>query len=191
MINSWRINDRAHLDITINDGINDILVRCYQQDDSYSLIISSDEEAIDNIEIKIILKSYDNGHIKAELNGKIIMANVIFINNNATVIMNMKTKILKIIDPMNNNDHMHVNDDGLTAPMPGKITMLHVKAGDIVKKGQSLLILEAMKMEHSIIAPKDGVISEVLYVAGDQVEDGVQLVHFMDNEESLNGKKHA
>ena len=187
MVNSWRINDRAHLDITINDDVKDTLVRCYQQNDSYSLIISSNEKSIDNIEIDnieidIILKNYDDGYIKAELNGKTIAANVIITDNNVTVTMDMRTKILKIIDPMDNADQIIVNDNNLTAPMPGKITMLHAKAGDKVKQGQPLLILEAMKMEHSIIAPKDGVISEILYAKGDQVEDGAQLVCFIDNE---------
>ncbi len=178
MMNSWRINDRAHLDITINDGIKDIIVKCYQQDDKYSLLLSTDGD----IEIDIILKSYDDGYIKAELNGKTIAANVIITDNNVTVTMDMRTKILKIIDPMDNADQIIVNDDNLTAPMPGKITMLHVKAGDMVTEGQPLLILEAMKMEHSIIAPKDGVISEILYAKGDQVEDGAQLVCFIDDE---------
>ena len=51
----------------------------------------------------------------------------------------------------------------LTAPMPGKLVALLVKAGDAVKAGQTLAVMEAMKMEHSIAAPRDGVVAELLY----------------------------
>ncbi len=64
----------------------------------------------------------------------------------------------------------------LTAPMPGKLVSFAVKAGDVVKAGQTLAVMEAMKMEHTIAAPKDGVVAEILYSAGDQVSDGAELI---------------
>ncbi|MFZ6658485.1 acetyl/propionyl/methylcrotonyl-CoA carboxylase subunit alpha [Undibacterium sp. TJN19] len=66
----------------------------------------------------------------------------------------------------------------LTAPMPGKIVAVLVNKAQEVKKGDSLLIMEAMKMEHTISAPHDGVIDEVLYAIGDQVTEGAQLLAF-------------
>ena len=64
----------------------------------------------------------------------------------------------------------------LTAPMPGKIVSFSVRAGDKVSKGQALAVMEAMKMEHTIAAPADGLVAEVLYAAGDQVAEGAELL---------------
>ncbi|MFZ6864577.1 acetyl/propionyl/methylcrotonyl-CoA carboxylase subunit alpha [Undibacterium sp. Ji67W] len=66
----------------------------------------------------------------------------------------------------------------LTAPMPGKIVAVLVSKSQEVKKGDALLIMEAMKMEHTISAPHDGVIDDVLYAVGDQVTEGAQLLAF-------------
>ena len=64
----------------------------------------------------------------------------------------------------------------LTAPMPGKVVSFAVKAGDKVTKGQALAVMEAMKMEHTIAAPLDGVVEELLYAPGDQVAEGAELL---------------
>ncbi|MCC0026395.1 MAG: acetyl/propionyl/methylcrotonyl-CoA carboxylase subunit alpha [Zhengella sp.] len=70
--------------------------------------------------------------------------------------------------------------DKLTAPMPGLVKMVNVEAGATVTKGQPLLVLEAMKMEHTIAAPHDGVIAEVA-AQGAQVTDGTVLVRFEES----------
>ena len=64
----------------------------------------------------------------------------------------------------------------LTAPMPGKVVSFAVQAGDKVTKGQPLAVMEAMKMEHTIAAPADGVVQELLYAPGDQVAEGAELL---------------
>ncbi|KAA1007690.1 acetyl/propionyl/methylcrotonyl-CoA carboxylase subunit alpha [Paraburkholderia panacisoli] len=64
----------------------------------------------------------------------------------------------------------------LTAPMPGKVIAVLVEPGAVVEKGTPLLVMEAMKMEHTIGAPAAGTVSEVLYGVGDQVADGAQLL---------------
>ncbi len=64
----------------------------------------------------------------------------------------------------------------LTAPMPGKVVSFAVQAGDKVTKGQPLAVMEAMKMEHTIAAPADGVVQELLYAPGDQVTEGAELL---------------
>ena len=69
---------------------------------------------------------------------------------------------------------------GLVAPMPGKVVDLKVKAGSKVKKGDTLVILEAMKMEHQVKAPEDGKISKVLIKKEDQLENGALLM-VLDN----------
>ena len=64
----------------------------------------------------------------------------------------------------------------ILSPMPGNILNVNVKVGDAVKKGQVLLILEAMKMENEIMAPKDGTITSVNVQNGSTVESGALLV---------------
>ena len=66
----------------------------------------------------------------------------------------------------------------LTAPMPGKVIAVLVENGARVAKGAPLLVMEAMKMEHTIAAPADGQVDDVLFVVGDQVQEGAQLLTF-------------
>lgn len=63
----------------------------------------------------------------------------------------------------------------LAAPMPGKVFKVMAKVGDSVKQGQTLLILEAMKMEHPIKADKDGKVKKILFNEGDLVQGGMAL----------------
>ena len=64
------------------------------------------------------------------------------------------------------------------APMPGKVVSILVEAGQAVKRGQAVLTMEAMKMEHTMTAPADGIVDDLLYRVGDQVLEGVALVKF-------------
>ena len=68
----------------------------------------------------------------------------------------------------------------LTAPMPGKVVSIAVKVGDKVSKGQLLAVMEAMKMEHTIAAPQDGVVAELLYSPGEQVTEGAELLRLTE-----------
>jgi 3-methylcrotonyl-CoA carboxylase alpha subunit len=71
--------------------------------------------------------------------------------------------------------------DSMRAPMPGLVKLVRAAAGDAVLKGQPLLVLEAMKMEHTIAAPHDGVVADIV-AEGAQVTDGTVLVRFVDAE---------
>ena len=85
------------------------------------------------------------------------------------------TKIVAI-DPFMQLADAAVLGGRLTAPMPGKLVSVAVKAGDTVKAGQMLAVMEAMKMEHAIAAPQDGKVAEVMYAQGDQVAEGAELI---------------
>ena len=74
----------------------------------------------------------------------------------------------------------NLTSGGLIAPMPGKVIDLKVKLGSKIKKGQTLVILEAMKMEHSVNAIQDGVIDELFVKKNDQVENGALLMVIKD-----------
>jgi len=81
-------------------------------------------------------------------------------------------------DPMAHAGEAEAEGGRLTAPMPGKVVAVLAVQGQEVKKGDALVIMEAMKMEHTIAAPHDGVIDEILYSVGDQVADGAPLLAF-------------
>jgi acetyl/propionyl-CoA carboxylase alpha subunit len=70
---------------------------------------------------------------------------------------------------------------GCVAPMPGKVIEVRVAEGDAVKTGQALLIMEAMKMEHSVTAPRDGIVAQITVASGDQVDANALLVVVADS----------
>jgi len=87
---------------------------------------------------------------------------------------------ISLLDPLAHAGEAAAEGGRLTAPMPGKVVSFAVKAGDKVKAGQPLAVMEAMKMEHTISAPKDGTVAELLYAPGDQVTEGAELLKLQD-----------
>jgi 3-methylcrotonyl-CoA carboxylase alpha subunit len=87
---------------------------------------------------------------------------------------------LRLVDPLDVTQYEAAasGEAAVKAPLPGKIIDLRVKAGDKVSKGQPLLVLEAMKMEHTLAAPADGTVKSVRYAVGEQVVEGAELVEF-------------
>jgi 3-methylcrotonyl-CoA carboxylase alpha subunit len=83
---------------------------------------------------------------------------------------------LTVVDLLAHAGDAQAEGGRLTAPMPGKVVSFAVKAGDRVKRGQALAVLDAMKMEHTIAAPGDGTVAELLYAPGDQVGEGAALL---------------
>ena len=81
-----------------------------------------------------------------------------------------------VVDTLAHAGEGHKEAGRLTAPMPGKVIAYLVKAGDAIKTGQPLAVLEAMKMEHTIAAPRDGTVAELLFAPGDQVSEGGELL---------------
>ncbi|MCC0043442.1 MAG: acetyl/propionyl/methylcrotonyl-CoA carboxylase subunit alpha [Brucellaceae bacterium] len=84
-------------------------------------------------------------------------------------------------DPLEAAEDEAAGGDNLRAPMPGLVKVVRAEAGQTVTKGQALLVLEAMKMEHTISAPHDGEIAEIV-PEGTQVTDGTVLVRFAETE---------
>ena len=81
-----------------------------------------------------------------------------------------------LLDPLAHAGEAATEGGRLTAPMPGKVVSFAVQAGDKVKAGQPLAVMEAMKMEHTIAAPHAGTVAELLYAPGDQVSEGAELL---------------
>ena len=104
-------------------------------------------------------------------------------NETVYVFTDMGRDKISLIDIM-----AHVGEDtaavgSLKSPMPGQVVAFKVAVGDIVKKGEPLAVIEAMKIEHTITAPTDGVVAELLFAAGDVVADGDELLR-IDSEAS-------
>jgi 3-methylcrotonyl-CoA carboxylase alpha subunit len=97
-----------------------------------------------------------------------------------TVFADGASRRLRLVDPLDVTQYEAAGtaEAAVRAPLPGKIIDLRVKAGDTVSKGQPLLVLEAMKMEHTLTAPADGTVKSVRYAVGEQVAEGAELVEF-------------
>jgi len=88
-----------------------------------------------------------------------------------------RSETLSLKDPLASAGQAEADHAGsLTAPMPGKIIAIEVKSGDKVKRGQALLVMEAMKMEHTITAGVDGVVENIYFGVGEQVTEGAVLI---------------
>lgn len=115
--------------------------------------------------------------LRIALDGHESTGTVVLQGDKAYVFREGRTQLLGLHDPLAHAlDGQSDHAGGLTAPMPGKIISIAVQAGNSVSKGQALLVMEAMKMEHTISAPTDGKVEEVFYNVGDQVVEGAELV---------------
>lgn len=90
--------------------------------------------------------------------------------------------VLTWVDPMAHTAGEAQDAGSLKSPMPGQVVAFRVAVGDRVSKGQPLAVIEAMKIEHTICSPSDGVVAELLFKAGDLVADGDELLR-LDTEE--------
>ena len=88
-----------------------------------------------------------------------------------------------VVDPLQVAAQDHDSGLAVIAPMPGLVTSLRTKAGAKVDRGTPLLVLEAMKMEHTLAAARAGTVAEVLAAPGDQVEAGAALIRLEDETE--------
>lgn len=115
--------------------------------------------------------------LRVTLDERAHVGTVVLHADKAHVFGNGDARVLDWHDPLARaQDTRNEHDGGLTAPMSGKIIAIVVKVGDQVAKGQPLLAMEAMKMEHTISAPADGKVQELFYALGDQVAEGAELV---------------
>ncbi len=88
----------------------------------------------------------------------------------------MGTFRVRYAPPKSRRSNTAHTEGHLNAPMPGKVVKVCVQEGEPVKKGDLLMILEAMKMEHKIVSPKEGVIEKIRYREGDRVSQGEDLI---------------
>ena len=124
-----------------------------------------------------LMDSRDNT-LTISLDGRSLRAEVVADGEWLHLFDGSSPRSLRLIDPMAHAGATEEAGGRLTAPMPGKIVAVLAQAGASVARGAPLLIMEAMKMEHTITAPADGMVEALRYGAGDQVAEGAQLLDF-------------
>ncbi|HEY7687971.1 MAG TPA: biotin/lipoyl-containing protein, partial [Dongiaceae bacterium] len=125
----------------------------------------------------------EDGGLRLVIDGR--QANGRVIRDGATLqVVTMDGSVeFELVDPVAAADRDEGHVGGLSAPMPGKIIKIGAKAGEKVQRGAVLVILEAMKMEHSITAPADGLVEAVHFKVGDLVKEGAALLSFAEEAE--------
>jgi 3-methylcrotonyl-CoA carboxylase alpha subunit len=171
-VDGWRLNDQGHDELHFLDGERPIEVTVhYPADGGFRL-------ALPEGEIRANGELDAGGTLSADLDGLRLSAAVVHDGDVLTILTGGRGHRIERVDPMALAE-VDLEDEGrVTAPLPGKVVQVMVAAGAEVKKGDALLILEAMKMEHTIAAPRDGVVADIPFAAGQQVEEGAELVVF-------------
>jgi len=119
----------------------------------------------------------DHG-VRAWLDGEAIAGTVVRAGATIDVFLGAERHTLALHDPWLAEMAGEGHRGGLAAPMPGKVIAVLVAAGAAVERGAPLVIMEAMKMEHTIAAPGAGTVKEILYAVGEQVDEGAELIRF-------------
>jgi len=133
---------------------------------------------IDGRSAEARVRSAAPGEFAMDLDGVSQTASVVRQGNDITIVLGPETYQLVHLNALAPVAETEAATGRLTAPMPGKILLVLAASGAAVKRGEVLMVLEAMKMEHAISAPADGIVEAVHYAAGDLVEEGALLLAF-------------
>ncbi|HSE77364.1 MAG TPA: acetyl/propionyl/methylcrotonyl-CoA carboxylase subunit alpha [Alphaproteobacteria bacterium] len=174
MVNGWRLNDYAHHVLRFRDPLapaaREVTLTAHFRRNGFVFDLPGGALAVRGDRL-------DATRIAADLGGARLEATVVRRGDELTVVQAGRAHRLILHRPL--AEAKHAGEDGrLTAPMPGKIVAVKVVRGAKVKRGAALLVLEAMKMEHTISAPTDGTVAALRYGVGEQVEEGAALIEF-------------
>ncbi len=165
----WRLNVETHSRLVFHDGDREVAVTVRYRPEGYQLVLPGGE-----VEARGRLGA--SGELLAELDGHRVRATVVRDGHELDVLIGPRAHRLVLHDPLTVGAEAEAGGGRLTAPMPGRVAEVHVKPGARVVRGAPLLVLEAMKMEHTIAAPADGRVTEIHYATGDLVEEGAELL---------------
>jgi 3-methylcrotonyl-CoA carboxylase alpha subunit len=171
--NGWRMNQDNHhtVELHIDEEVRQVVA--HYRSDAFLLELPEGP-----CRCRAMLN--DHGELLADLDGRRLKAVVVQRGTELDIVHQWRVWHLKIHDPRQDAMEGEGQGGGLTAPMPGAVVAIKVSQGDEVKKGDALIVVEAMKMEHTISAPDDGVVAEVHFAVGDQVEEGDELLSLGD-----------
>ncbi|MCF8177607.1 MAG: acetyl/propionyl/methylcrotonyl-CoA carboxylase subunit alpha [Sulfuritalea sp.] len=167
----WRMNGAARREIVLRVGEIEKVVNAGYAGESYVL----EFEGMSTIATGSFI---GDSELRVDLGGRRINVTVVSANEKRHVFIDGVSYIFSAIDPLFHAGSGGGAEGGLTAPMPGKVIALIAAVGARVGKGTPLLILEAMKMEHTIAAPASGTVKAFCFNVGEQVSDGAELVEF-------------
>jgi len=167
----WRMNLSAARIIGFRDGESLVEAQVRYQRDQWRITINGRSALARG-------RKLEGDRIAVEFDDRRLIASVVAVDDKRSVFLQGSTYLLLRDDPLHLVEAGGAHGGGLTAPMPGKVVALLAQAGQKVEKGAPLLILEAMKMEHTITAPATGTVRAFCYAAGEQVGDGAALVEF-------------
>ena len=167
----WRMNLSAARMIGFRDGDSLIEAMVNYQREQWQITINGETTLARG-------KKLEGDRFAVELDDRRLIASVVAVDDKRSIFLNGSTHLLLRDDPLHLVEAGGAQGGGLTAPMPGKVVALLAQPGQKVEKGAPLLILEAMKMEHTITAPAAGTVKAFCYAAGEQVSDGAALVEF-------------
>ncbi len=170
----WRMNLSAARMIGFRDGDSLIEAQVRYQRDQWQIAINGQSTLARG-------KRLEGDRFAVELDDRRLIAGLVAVDDKRSIFLQGATYTLLRDDPLHLVEAGGTQGGGLTAPMPGKVVALLAQPGQKVDKGTPLLILEAMKMEHTITAPAAGTVKTFCYAAGEQVADGAALVEFEAN----------
>ena len=167
----WRLNGsyRRQLCFECDDQASE-LVLDYRRE-GWCIAYQSEETMLTQITV-------DHTEVSLLIEDQRISGRVIRVDDRFHVFWQGRHRVISWSDPIAHAGESETEGGRLTAPMPGKIVQLMVAEGASVEKGTPLLIMEAMKMEHTISAPAKGKVEALNYAVGDQVAEGAQLLSF-------------
>jgi len=167
----WRMNLSSARTISFKDGETLVDAQVRYQRDQWQITLHGETTLARG-------KKLEGDRFAVELDDRRLIASVVAVDDKRSIFLQGATVTLLRDDPLHRVDAGDSHGGGLTAPMPGKVVALLAQPGQKVEKGTPLLILEAMKMEHTITAPAAGTVKAFCYAAGEQVADGAALVEF-------------
>jgi 3-methylcrotonyl-CoA carboxylase alpha subunit len=183
----WRLNDDRHLDLTFLEGEGAHAVRLTLTGDGCRLALPSGPRTARVLSSRVTGSAVAGAgaaiELEAEIDGRKHAACVLSDGDARTVLLGPDAWKLTRRGRLAGAGEADAPTGSLTAPMPGRITHVGVETGATVTRGQTLMVLEAMKMEHAIRAPADGTVAQLHFVAGDQVGEGAELLVFEPAEE--------
>jgi 3-methylcrotonyl-CoA carboxylase alpha subunit len=165
----WRLNGESCRQFVLRDGKEDFTVVLRGRQDGWLA-----ELAHDSLEVEGELTG--SGELAAEIAGRRVSARAAVQAEELTLLFDGRRYRFGLGEQRGEGRRAENAGGRLTAPMPGRVLAVLVEPGARVRRGEPLLVLEAMKMEHTIAAPADGVVKEVHFQAGQQVEEGARLM---------------
>jgi 3-methylcrotonyl-CoA carboxylase alpha subunit len=165
----WRLSGESHQEVVFRDGVEERTVIARARAGGWLLELGK-ETLFGSAERR------PEGTLTVALDGVRGHAIVLDHGSETAVFLAGENWRLVEIDPLAAHEGDDPGAGRLTAPMPGRVTQLLVGVGDIVRRGEPLMIIEAMKMEHMVAAPVDGTVEAVRFAVGDLVEEGAELI---------------